>query len=219
MSQVKHIVTRETKKLLAITTGTHKVVAMFNDLSSLASYLGSRRSGRPREMIAPGPSDTQIEEIVRIALRTPDHGKLAPWRVISVGKDQRQRLVEGMTAAYLKETPSAGRLELEALDKISNEAPALLIVLSTPDQSSKIPLWEQELSCGAFCMNLIHAVNASGFVGSWITGWPAFNDDVRDLFGEAPQKIAGFIFIGTASAELKERPRPELRQILSKWDG
>ncbi|QJB68579.1 nitroreductase family protein [Parasphingorhabdus halotolerans] len=192
---------------------------MFNDLSSLASYLASRRSGRPREMIAPGPSDTQIEKIVEMAMRTPDHGKLAPWRVVSVGKDQRDRLVEGMTAAYLKETPGAGRLELEALDKISNEAPTLLIVLSTPDQSSKIPLWEQELSCGAFCMNLIHAVHATGFVGSWITGWPAFNDDVRDLFGKTPQKIAGFIFIGTASAELKERPRPELSQILSKWDG
>ncbi|WP_417622185.1 nitroreductase [Parasphingorhabdus sp.] len=189
----------------------------FNDLSSLAAYLPSRRSGRPRDMVAPGPSDAQIEEIVSIALRTPDHGKLAPWRVISVGDDQRSRLAQGIHAAYLKERPDAGRMEMESLESMACFAPTLLVLLSSPVESTKIPLWEQELSCGAFAMNMLHAAHAMGFVGGWITGWPAFNDDVRDLFGAAPEKIAGFFYFGTCTAEPVERPRPALRDILSRW--
>ena len=190
---------------------------MFNDLSSLSSYLPSRRSGRPRNMIAPGPSDKQIEDIVATALRTPDHGKLAPWRVVRVDSDQRARLATELVKAYRTEKPDAGRLELEALDAMAHQAPTLLVVLFSPVTSTKIPIWEQELSCGAFCMNIIHAIHARDFVGGWITGWPSYNDDVRDLFGEASERIAGFIFAGTTDCELAERPRPELASILSKW--
>ena len=223
-AQVKHIVSSETglsRNLLAFGRANSKVTGMsenqFNDLSSLATYLSSRRSGRPRDMVAPGPSKAQIEEIVAIALRTPDHGKLAPWRVIAVGDDQRNRLAKGIHDAYLKERPEAGRLELESLESMACLAPALLVVIYSPVKSTKIPLWEQELSCGAFVMNLLHATHAMGFVGGWITGWPAFNDDVRDLFGAAPEKIAGFLYLGTSNTELTERPRPELENILSSW--
>jgi len=189
----------------------------FNDLTSLATYLPSRRSGRPRNMVAPGPNDAQIAEIVTLAMRTPDHGKLAPWRVASIATDQRDLLARGFTEAYRTEKPDAGRLELEGLEAMAHEAPTLLVLLSSPVASTKIPLWEQELSCGAFAMNILHATHAMGFVGGWITGWPAYNDDVRDLFGSAPEKIAGFLYIGTSNAELSERPRPELENILSSW--
>ncbi|GAB5481105.1 MAG: nitroreductase [Parasphingorhabdus sp.] len=192
---------------------------MFNDLSSLNSYLSSRRSGRPRNMIAPGPSDEQIKDIVATALRTPDHGKLAPWRVIRIDSDQRSLLAAELAKAYQSEKPDAGRLELEALETMAHQAPTLLVVLFSPVTSTKIPLWEQELSCGAFSMNIIHAIHAHGFVGGWITGWPSYNDDVRDLFGKAPERIAGFIFAGTADGELAERPRPELKTVLSRWTG
>jgi nitroreductase len=192
---------------------------MFNDLSSLNSYLSSRRSGRPRNMIAPGPSDEQIEDIVATALRTPDHGKLAPWRVIRIDSDQRSLLAAELAKAYQSDKPDAGRLELEALEAMAHQAPTLLVVLFSPVTSTKIPLWEQELSCGAFSMNVIHAIHAHGFVGGWITGWPTYNDDVRDLFGKAPERIAGFIFAGTADGALAERPRPELDAVLSRWTG
>lgn len=168
-------------------------------------------------MVAPGPSDAQISDIINTALRTPDHGKLAPWRVVSVAADQRTRLASDIKSAYLKEKPNAGRMELEGLEAMAHEAPTLLVVLSSPVASTKIPLWEQELSCGAFAMNILHAVHAMGFVGGWITGWPAYNEDVRNLFGSAPEKIAGFIYIGTSNAELSERPRPERQNILSFW--
>ncbi|MEH6790750.1 nitroreductase family protein [Parasphingorhabdus sp.] len=189
----------------------------FNDLSSLSTYLPSRRSGRPRNMIAPGPSDAQIEEIVSTAMRTPDHGKLAPWRIVSVAPDQRDLLGEGFKNAYLREKPAAGRLELEGLETMAHEAPALLVLLLSPVESTKIPLWEQQLSCGAFAMNILHAAHAMGFVGGWITGWPAYNDDVRDMFGQSPEKVAGYLYLGTSNIELEERPRPELRNILSQW--
>lgn len=206
---------------LAISPVSSKVTGMsenqYNDLSSLSAYLPTRRSGRPRNMVAPGPSDAQIAEIVTIAMRTPDHGKLAPWRVIAVAADQRAQLAQAIQSAYLKEKPDAGRMELEGLEAMAHEAPSLLVLLSSPVESTKIPLWEQELSCGAFAMNILHATHGLGFVGSWITGWPAYNEDVRDLFGAAPEKIAGFLYIGTSNAELIERPRPELKKILSFW--
>jgi len=191
----------------------------FNDLSSVTRYLESRRSGRPRDMIAPGPNAEEIRDIIASAIRTPDHGKLAPWRVVSVAAHQRDMLAQGINAAYKAEKPDAGRLELEALENMAREAPALLIVLYSPQHSSKIPEWEQQLSCGAFCMNILHAVQVRGYVGGWLTGWPSYNDSVRDLFGRAPERIAAFIFIGSSGGPLKERPRPDVDTILSPWEG
>jgi len=192
-------------------------VTEFNDLSSLTEYLASRRSGRPRDMIAPGPDAAQIEQIVAMAMRTPDHGKLNPWRVVHVGAGQRDAFAARLTAAYRAEKPEAGRLEIEAMDSFARQAPELLVVLFSPRESSKIPLWEQQLSAGAFVMNLLHAVHAHGFVGGWITGWPSYSDAVRDLFGSAPEQIAGFLFIGTPGQPLEERPRPALEAVLAEW--
>lgn len=188
----------------------------FNDLSSVPAYLASRRSGKPRDLAGPGPSMDQLTEMVRIAARTPDHGKLAPWRFIIVPDDKRQLLADIITTAYLGEKPDAGRLEIEAQVQFATQAPALIVVMSAP-KDSKIPLWEQELSAGAACMNLLHAAHAQGFVGGWLTTWPAFNDEVRAAFGGPDERIAGFIFIGTPSRELEERPRPELADVLSVW--
>ncbi|MEO9469576.1 nitroreductase [Parasphingorhabdus sp.] len=190
----------------------------FNNLDTLDNYFASRRSSRPRNMIAPGPTNDQLGDIVETALRTPDHGKLSPWRVLRVDARQRDKLAAGFVEAYRKEKPGARRVELEGLETIAHEAPALLVVLFSPVSSSKIPVWEQELSAGAFCMNLVHAIHARGFVGGWITGWPAYNDDVRDMFGNAPERIAGFIFSGTPKNLLEERPRPNLKDIYSSWD-
>ncbi|MBU0557022.1 MAG: nitroreductase [Alphaproteobacteria bacterium] len=192
---------------------------MFNDLSSLPAYLASRRSGKPRDLAAPGPSLDQLREMVRIASRTPDHGKLAPWRFVIVPDDQREALAVLLEQAYLAEKPDAGRLEIEAMHQFARQAPALVVVVSSPKTASKIPVWEQELSAGAATMNLLHAAHAMGFAGGWLTAWPSYNDTVRDAFGTAEERIAGFVFIGTPSRELEERPRPELDDILSIWPG
>lgn len=189
----------------------------FNDLSSIPAYFATRRSGRPRDMIAPGPDAAQLREIVAMALRTPDHGKLNPWRVVHIASDQRNAFAKVLTDAYRTEKPDAGRLEIEAMEIMARQAPELLVVLHSPRESSKIPLWEQQLSAGAFVMNLLHAIHARGFVGGWITGWPSYSDAVRDHFGAAPEQIAGFVFTGSASQPLEERPRPELDAVFSEW--
>jgi nitroreductase len=190
---------------------------MFNDTSSPLALLSTRRSGKPRDMVAPGPDSAQLAQMLEIAGRTPDHGKLAPWRFVVVPADRRDALSEIITTAYLAERPQAARLEIEALDQFAHQAPTLVVVLSSPKVESHIPLWEQELSAGAACMNLLHAAHALGFAGGWLTGWSAYSDAVRDAFGAAPEKIAGFVFIGTVSKPLEERPRPESDKIVRYW--
>ncbi|OQW80476.1 MAG: nitroreductase [Proteobacteria bacterium ST_bin14] len=190
---------------------------MFNDTATPLSLLTTRRSGRPREMIAPGPDAAQLAAILAIATRTPDHGKLNPWRFVIVPTETRDALATLITTAYLAERPQAARLELESLTSFAHQAPALVVALFSPRESSKIPAWEQELSVGAACMNLLHAAHAQGFVAGWLTGWAAYSDVVRDAFGAAPERIAGFFFIGSPSRALEERPRPDPGSVISTW--
>ena len=192
---------------------------MFNDRTTPATHLTTRRSSRPRNLVAPGPDDAALRTIVETACRTPDHGKLSPWRVVHVASERRERLGEALVEAYRAANPQAGRLEQQAMRDMAHWAPTLLVVLSSPDRSSKIPVWEQELSCGAFAMNLLHAAHATGFVGGWITGWPAYEPRVRDLFGSADERIAGFIYLGTPDEPLEERARPSLADVLSEWEA
>lgn len=189
----------------------------FNDRTTPLSLLATRRSAKARDLIAPGPDSGELAQILEIAARTPDHGKLAPWRFVVVPADQRDALAAAIIDAYRAEKPSAGRLEIEAMDQFARQAPTLVVVLASPKVESHIPLWEQELSVGAATMNLEHAVHAMGYAACWLTGWAAFSDLVRDLFGAAPERIAGFVFIGTPGKPLEERPRPELEKIVSVW--
>ena len=192
---------------------------MFNDLSSPAALLASRRSGKPRDMVAPGPDAAQWRAILAAAIRTPDHGKLAPWRIVTIATDRRAAFAAMLKAAYLGEKPAAGRLELEAIDQFAHQAPTLAVVLSAPARASQIPVWEQELSAGALCMNLLAATHAAGFVGGWLTTWAAYSDAVRDAFGGPHDRIAGFLFIGTPSRPLDERPRPDFDSVVSAWEA
>ena len=192
---------------------------MFNDRSTPLSLLSTRRSGKPRDLAAPGPDDAQLQQILEIAARTPDHGKLAPWRFVIVPADKRARLAEVITTAYRAERPQASRLEIEALEQFATQAPALVVLLSSPKVESHIPLWEQQLSAGAAGMNLLHAAHALGFAGGWLTGWSAYSDAVRDAFGAEPERVAGFIFLGTPEKQLEERPRPDPQKIISTWQG
>lgn len=191
--------------------------SMFNDATSPLALLRTRRSGKPRDMIEPGPNAAQLHDILSAAIRVPDHGKLAPWRFVTVGSEQRTALARVIVDAYRTEKSDAGRLEIEAMEQFAHQAPTLVVALSAPVAGSKIPVWEQELSAGAAIMNLLLAAHASGFVGSWLTGWPSYNEAVRDAFGQAGERIAGFVFIGSPSRGLEERPRPEYDTVVRKW--
>ena len=190
---------------------------MFNDRTTPLSLLATRRSGKPRDLAAPGPTPDEIDAMLAIAARTPDHGKLAPWRFVVVEDAARTAFANLLEATWLADHPGAPAHELEAARQFATQAPALVVMLSAPVAGAKIPLWEQELSAGAAAMNLLHAAHAMGFAAGWLTGWPAFSDRVRAAFGPADQRLVGFMFIGTPSRALDERPRPDMAAIVSRW--
>jgi len=193
---------------------------MFNDRSSPSALLATRRSGKARDLIAPGPDAEQLRRILSAAMRVPDHGKLAPWRFVVIDADRRDAFAALLTDAYLAEKPSAGRLEIEAMEQFARQGETIVAVLSTPVENSKIPRWEQELSAGAACMTLLIAAHAEGFVGSWLTGSAAYDPLVLQALGGAPSdRIAGFLFLGSPSRALEERPRPAYEAVVSNWKG
>ena len=146
---------------------------MLNDRSSILSLLETRRSARPRELVAPGPSEAEMERILTIAARTPDHGKLFPWRFVTVGADQRQALADLLARALPEHDPDALPAHYAKALEFAHQAPDLVVIVSATTPGHKIPLWEQELSCGAAAMNLLLAAHALGYAGGWITGWAA----------------------------------------------
>jgi nitroreductase len=195
---------------------------MLNDRSSTLALLRSRRSGRPRDLVAPGPDAAQLADILAIAARTPDHGKLAPWRFLHIGPGARPAFRDLLERAWRSSRAGEepGRLELEAVDRFAFQAPELVVILSSPVEGTKIPLWEQELSAGAACMNLLLAAHALGFAGGWVTGWAAYSPEVLAGLGARPhERVAGFLFLGTPGQALEERVRPALDQVISEWTG
>ena len=192
---------------------------MLNDRSSALALLATRRSARPRDLVAPGPSAKALRHILSIAMRTPDHGKLHPWRFVHVCRDRRGAFAALLQDAYRRERAEPGRLEIEANEKFARQAPELVGTLSSPAPGHKIPVWEQELSCGAACMNLLLATHALGYSAGLVTGWAAYSETVLNAFGAPPERIAGFIFIGTPAIELEERVRPDYDEVVSEWRG
>ena len=190
---------------------------MLNDRSSTLALLATRRSGKPREMVAPGPGADELDQILAIAARTPDHGKLFPWRFVVVGDDQRDRLATLLVGALQTEDPDGKLARRDQAIDFARQAPSLVVLVSAPIAGHKIPLWEQELSTGAAAMNLLTATAALGYVGGWITGWPTYSAIVNAAFCAPGERIAGFLFLGSPSRPLEERPRPDLAQIVRHW--
>ena len=189
---------------------------MFNDLSSPAALIATRRSGKPRQMVAPGPDAATLDRILGSASRVPDHGKLAPWRFVVI--DDRAAFAALLHRAYAAQK-EPGKLERAAIDEIAHQAPVLVVVLSTPHADSHIPLWEQELSAGAACYALLAAAHAAGFVGSWLTTFAAYAPEMPAALGHPGARIAGLVYLGTAGKPLEERPRPALADVVTRWTG
>ena len=190
---------------------------MLNDLTSPLSLLETRRSGKPRELVGPGPNEEEMQRILTIAARVPDHGKLQPWRFVTVADDQRAALASVLLDALQAEVPEAGPAHREKEVGFAHYPGQLVVLVSAPISDHKIPVWEQELSAGAAGMNLLLAAHAMGFVAGWVTGWRAYSETVRDAFCNPGERIGGFIFIGTAGRDLEERPRPALADVARPW--
>jgi nitroreductase len=190
---------------------------MLNDRSSILSLLETRRSGKPRELVGPGPDRQQLERILSIACRTPDHGTLTPWRFVTVADDQRDELEALLQQALVEDDPEALPAKRQKEHDFAYYQGALVVLISAPVPDHKIPVWEQELSCGAAGMNLLLAAEALGYIPGWVTGWRAYSDRVRRAFCEPGERIAGFIFIGHAGRQLEERERPKLASVWREW--
>lgn len=176
----------------------------------MLARLATRRSAPAQALIEPGPGPTQIHTLLTLAARSPDHGKLTPWRFVVLGRQTRAEIAERLAVmAVEKGLPGKATAVLAKL----TAAPTTVLVISTAAPASK-PVWEQELSAGAVCMNLEHAASAFGFSSSWITDWYSYDDDALPLFGvRAGEKVAGFIHIGTAAEPPLERERPDVAAL------
>lgn len=174
----------------------------------------SRRSGSAKAMGKPGPGKAQLEEILKAGARAPDHGKLFPWRFIIFEGDGRKRAGDVLAEAAQADGERDKQVEEERARFL--RAPVVIGVVSAAREQHKIPMWEQELSAGAVCQNILVAATALGFVGNWLTEWYAYHPSVKQGLGlKAGERVAGFIYLGTAKDDLEERPRPDMDAITS----
>ena len=183
------------------------------------AYLRTRRSIPAIQMRPPAPDERALRAMLEIAARVPDHGKLAPWRLIVYGPESRAELVEGLVRiAGLAPDEKDGRVRAEKARALA-ESPLIVGVVSAPQRDHpKIPLWEQQLSAGAVCLNLIHAAHAHGYAAQWLTGWYAYDPAGARWLGLAEgEQVAGFIHIGTPAAPPTERDRPDPDAITTRW--
>jgi nitroreductase len=174
----------------------------------------SRRSGSAKAMTEPGPSKKQLADILKAGARAPDHGKLFPWRFLVIEGKGRARA--GDILAGVMEAEGERDKQVEEERGRFLRAPVVVAVISAAREQHKIPVWEQELSAGAVCQNLLIAATASGLVAQWVTEWYAYHPVVKERLGlKAGERIAGFVYIGTAKDELEERPRPDMDRIVT----
>jgi nitroreductase len=174
----------------------------------------ARRSGSAKAMKEPGPSKKQLAEILKAGARAPDHGKLFPWRFIVFEGKGRVRAGDILAEAMEADGERAKQVEEERVRFL--RAPLVIGVISSAREQHKIPVWEQELSAGAVCQNILVAATALGFVGNWLTEWYAYHPVVKERLGLKPgERVAGFIYIGMSKDELEERPRPEMDGIVT----
>ena len=190
---------------------------MLNDRSSALSLLETRRSAKPRDLVGPGPSAEELERILTIAARIPDHGQLHPWRFVTVAEDQRDAFAELLQQALREENPEATDVHRQKEEDFAHYAGQLVVLISAPVENHKIPVWEQQLSAGAAGMNLLSAAHALGYLAGWVTGWRAYSERVRAAFCGPGERIAGFIFIGQPARDLEERQRPSLSEVCRPW--
>ena len=188
--------------------------------SAIIDFLTTRLSPPIQELTEPAPDDGEIEQMIRIATRVPDHGRLEPWRFIVYRGDARKRAGELLAElAEQREGPlSEGRRQQE-LSRFSR-APLVIGVISSPKDHPKIPQWEMFLSAGAAAMNLVHAANALGYRAHWITNWYSDTEEGRRILGLAPrERVVGFVHIGTYAGSVPERPRPDVTKLISEYQG
>lgn len=188
------------------------------DTDPTIALLRRRRSAPPMTMAGPGPTPDEMDTILSLAARVPDHGKLAPWRFIVFEGEARARAGALIAAVYAQDNPEAPESRLDVERKRLQHAPAVVAVVSRAAPHVKIPDWEQVMSAGAASMNLVVAANALGFVTAWLTEWYSYDARVAAAIGLAPhEKLAGFVHIGRPTVTVEDRVRPVMAEIVTRF--
>lgn len=187
----------------------------------LLVHLRNRRSNLAKVMFGKGPDAETLTDILTIAARVPDHRKLAPWRFVTFQNDAREAFGQHIAKAFIQENPGMpqDRIDYEASRFL--RAPLVIAVISAPTECPRgTPKWEQELSAGAVCYNLLLAAQGHGFAAQWLTEWYAYNADVLSALGVAEEeRVAGFLYIGQTDTPPVERVRPEILLKTQAWSG
>lgn len=194
--------------------------AALNDRSGPLRLLETRRSASVKELTGPGPSAAEIERLLAVASRVPDHGKLTPWRFILFEGEARAAAGEVLAARHQALHPDHSPATLDQQRATFERAPVVIAVISVATPHPKIPEWEQVLSAGAACQSLVTAAIAMGYGAQWVTEWYGYDREVCAAFGIAEaERVAGFVYVGTPAAPLSDRPRPEPDSLLTRWSG
>jgi len=176
-------------------------------------FLARRRSASAVTLREPGPTAAELEDLIQIATRAPDHGKLSPWRFLVFQGEAKAAYAHALERiAARQDDPTC----LPKLVKV--KAPPLCVAVISSPKAAKIPEWEQRLSAGAVCVNLAYAAQAMGYGANWITDWYAYEPEALALLRLAPgERVAGFVMIGTAGEAPLERERPDPAALVSAW--
>lgn len=187
----------------------------------LAELLLKRRSTLAANMRPPGPDPEALDVLLRIATRVPDHGKLTPWRIQVLRSEAQARLGDICAEVFREDNPDASEAQIEFERQRLQRSPLLLVVTCHPNREklAKVPMIEQQISAGAVCQNLLVGATALGFASQLLTDWPAYHPKIRRALGHAENtEIIGFVHIGSpAETSPKERPRPDLEDVVSEW--
>lgn len=184
----------------------------------LRDYLSTRRTVTAPFLAEPGPDLDTIYELLTLASRVPDHGKLAPWRFVVFSGEARARAGALLADLVKARDPEVAEDRLEVERRQFLPAPLTVGVLSTAAPHVKIPEFEQLLAAGNACFNLCHAANALGFAAHWVTRWFAYDEEAAAILGaHAGERFVGFVHIGTPQTRLEERDRPDVEAKTVFW--
>jgi len=188
-----------------------------DQLAALA-VLDASRSVSPKQLGEPGPDDATLVRMLQSAVRVPDHGKRVPFRFLTFSGDARHAFGERLAARSLALNPNASDAAIDKDRQRFSYAPLIVAVIASLGPDEKIPESERFSSASCVCFALLHAAHALGFAGIWLTGWLAYDDEVRGWLGLGKfERVVGFIHIGTAKRDVPERERPDPRELLSAW--
>ena len=187
---------------------------------ALASYLKTRRSVGIGFLAEPGPSPAELEELLTIGTRVPDHGKFVPWRLVVIAGDARIEAGNRLAEIAKRNRPDIDEASLANERRRFLPAPLTIGVIFSPKPNSKAPEIEQLLSAGNVCFNLMHAAFALGYAASWVTRWFAFDTAAQQMLGaKGGERFVGFVHIGTPTAVVEDRDRPDIGRLVTRWQG